>query len=173
MFRIYPDTEGDIWDMRWPVFYIDHGCIEAYINWLKKTTNTKWRLPTAEEWEKAARGVDGRYYPWGDHFDNSWTCIRDSHQQRPMPEPIGSRPKDVSIYGAIDMAGSISEMTSTLFYANEGKLRNPRFVTKGGSWRGIAQFTRVASRGMVLPNERSSEIGFRLVRDLPQPSLLG
>ena len=166
-YRIHPDPEGDIWDLRWPVFYVDLQCIEAYIKWLFETTGVQWRLPTEQEWEKSARGVDGRYYPWGDNFENSWVCIRSSHRQRPLPEPIASRPSDISIYGVSDMAGGISEWTSTLYSNIKQSKRSVSYVTKGASWNSISPFARLASRSLALANERSNTLGFRLVRDMP------
>lgn len=164
-FRIHPDSEGDIWDMRWPIFNVDVSCAEGYINWLNEQSGYTWRLPTEAEWEKAARGVDGRNFPWGDHANESWICTRDSHNQRPLPEPLGTRHKDISLYGACDMAGSISELTSTLFYHQDIERRNPRHVIKGASWKGNSRYARVSSRGIIDANERSTSVGFRLVRD--------
>ncbi|MGC6510926.1 MAG: bifunctional serine/threonine-protein kinase/formylglycine-generating enzyme family protein [Myxococcota bacterium] len=163
-FRVHPDPEGDIWDTRWPVFNVDIKCAEGYIKWLNTQSDHTWRLPTEAEWEKAARGVDGRNFPWGDHANESWICTRDSHNQRPLPEPLGSRPKDISLYGASDMAGSISELTSTLFYHQDIDRRNPRHVIKGASWKGNSRYARISSRGIIDANERSSSVGFRLVR---------
>ena len=125
-FRIHPDSEGDIWDMRWPIFNVDVSCAEGYINWLNEQSGYTWRLPTEAEWEKAARGVDGRNFPWGDR-QRKLDLHRDSHNQRPF-RTLGTRVKDISLYGACDTAGSIFK-TST-FSITDIERRNPRHVIK-------------------------------------------
>ena len=63
----------------------------AYTRWLREVEGKAWRLPFELEWEKAARGTDGRFYPWGDYLDSSWLSMRESHAGRPMPaSTIGS-----------------------------------------------------------------------------------
>jgi len=85
----------------------------AYARWLAARTGAAWRLPTSLEWEKAARGVDGRVYPWGDDFDHSWCHVFGSDGDRSdRPSPVDSFPADCSVYGVRGAAGSVRELTA-------------------------------------------------------------
>ena len=141
-----------------PVVLISHGDALAYARWLSRKTGRSWRLPTELEWEKAARGTDGRIFPWGDGFD---PARLNSHDQGPFDTlPVGSFPKGQSPYGLLDAAGQVFEWTSSP--GNPG-----RFLVKGGSWddkgcgvcRSAARHARPADLKHIL-------IGFRLVHDL-------
>ena len=70
-FELVADAEDDLWQLDWPVMMVDWFGASAYANWYAKKTGRPWRLPSEFEWEKAARGVDGRFYPWGDKFNPS------------------------------------------------------------------------------------------------------
>ena len=139
-----------------PVVLVSQSDAEAYAAWLSRRTGAKWRLPTELEWEKAARGTDGRYFPWGNEFDPSRL---NSHDAGPFDTlPAGSFPAGASPFGVLDAAGQVFEWTATA--AGPG-----RAIVKGGSWddRGCG-VCRPAARHARPAGVRHILIGFRLVR---------
>ena len=139
-----------------PVVLVSHADAVTYAKWLSRQTGMRWRLPTEAEWEKAARGTDGRRFPWGDRFD---ATRLNSHDAGPFDTlPVGSYPSGKSPFGMLDAAGQVFEWT-----ASPG--RTGRFIVKGGSWddkgcgvcRPAARHGRPAGIKHIL-------IGFRLVK---------
>lgn len=177
-FFLRPDADGDLWDEDWPVWHIDWDGAFAFAEWLARRTGQGWRLPDELEWEKAARGVDGRFYPWGDVFDPSWCCMRDSLPDRPRPAVVGSYPTDESPYGLRDMAGNLRDWTANAFSAQGPAADGARLVVhpvlpdgstrvgRGGSWSYSDTIARLAVRFGSAPGHRSSNVGFRVARSL-------
>ncbi len=135
----------------------------AYCAWKRKTQKRAWRLPTEYEWEKAARGVDGREFPWGDLCDASLGKNRESRPYAPQPEPVGAFPSAVSIYGMRDAGGTIWNWTDSWFTSRKA-LR----VLRGGSWGIPARLMRCTFRNSFHPDARDSLNGFRCVYSLAQ-----
>ncbi|GAB4365432.1 MAG: hypothetical protein Kow00114_22680 [Kiloniellaceae bacterium] len=142
-----------------PVVLVSHADAVAFAAWLSGETGRRWRLPTALEWEKAARGNDGRRFPWGDAWDPSRL---NSHDAGPFDTlPVGRFPAGASPYGLLDAASQVFEWTATPAAPGGG---GERFVVKGGSWddrgcgvcRPAAGHARAAALKHIL-------IGFRLV----------
>ena len=176
-FQLVPDKDGDIWDLDWPVFNIDVDGALAYCNWQAARDGLAWRLPAELEWEKAARGVDGRFFPWGDQLDPSWCCMRESHAQRPLPAKVDAFPQDVSPYGVRGLGGNVRDICGDVFLKEgppmarrvrvvEPEADSERFVARGGRWSGHARSARTCSRSGVARTARLSNLGFRLARSL-------
>ena len=140
-----------------PVVLVSRTDAEAYAKWFSETTGHSWRLPTEAEWEKAARGTDGRTFPWGSTYEP--TRLNSADRGPYDTTPVGSHSNGASPYGILDAAGQVYEWTSDA--DDDG-----RAVVKGGSWddkgcgvcRPAARHTRPADLKHIL-------IGFRLVRD--------
>lgn len=101
-----------------PVVGISHQAAMAFCTWKSQALNRPCRLPTAAEWEKAARGADGRDYPWGNSFRSTYTYTFENAAVREavgLWAPPGAMPFDQSPYGVFDMAGNVREWTGSKF----------------------------------------------------------
>ncbi len=154
--------EGDRLSSELPVFGVSWEDARAYCEWRSKRDNRSYRLPTEAEWEKAARGVDGRFYPWGDTGDGGFCKCSESRPSRPSPEAVSEFSEtDRSPYGVEGMAGHVSEWCDG-WYDDEMTLRPVR----GGCWARPAFYSRICTRSGQRPQEVFSYVGFRLVLDL-------
>jgi formylglycine-generating enzyme required for sulfatase activity len=153
---VRPDAE------RWPIVGITAAEAEAYAAWLGK------RLPTEDEWEYAARAIDGRTYPWGNDFPtgkeikcNSVENLRGGGSPYGWT-PVGSFPNGASAYDVFDLSGNVAEWTSTPDVLGDRKVR----VIKGGSFIMPAEACRAAARFLDDPALAHHEVGFRCVKFL-------
>lgn len=148
-----------------PVVLISYDDAQFYARWLTLRTGLRWRLPTAREWEKAARGTDGRRFPWGDVWQPE---LANTHDLGPFDTmPVGSFPEGASPYGMLDAAGQVFEWTQTLVGKELTATGQKRILVKGGgSWddKGCG-ICRPAAWHPRPGNLKHILIGFRLVVD--------
>ena len=138
------------------------------VSWFEASAYCAWkgvRLPTEEEWEFAARGKDGRKYPWG---NDPASALRLNFNESKIgrPSPVGLYPLGATPEGIADMAGNVWEWTNSLYDAKSkgpGALR----ILRGGSWLDFAGLCRSACRFWALPAARGGDFGFRPARSLP------
>ncbi len=155
-FVLIEDADGDVWRPDWPVFLVDWFAATAYAAWLARRSGLPWRLPREREWEKAARGVDGRFFPWGDFLDPSWCSMRDSGNAG-MPAVVDTFPVDVSVFGVRGLGGNVEDWCD-----GEGASR----ARRGGNHVASARAARCCDRRWSVPAGGSVYTGFRLVRAL-------
>ncbi len=177
--KTFPEGRGHEWSV--PAVLIDWFDAVAYCRWRGARDGAEVRLPTEAEWEKAARGTDGRFYPWGDHFDPTFCHMRESRSYAQQPEPIGTFPTDESPYGSRDMAGGVREWVGDIFGDKsweelsaevEPNQDTPRGDSsfrrvRSGCWSADSKWSRAATRGLGhFALTRGMGLGFRCAKAL-------
>jgi formylglycine-generating enzyme required for sulfatase activity len=165
-----------------PVVYVSSLDAIKFCAWLSTRERKKYRLPTEAEWEYAARGADGRRYPWGNderrgdlaNFADKNTVFawsdRDIDDGYPESSPVGSFPRGASPFGMEDMAGNVWEWCLDYFQDYRGGRKvNPRGPTsgakrvyRGGSWKSRFKSLRATARNSNVPSFSCNDLGFRI-----------
>ncbi|MCX6968445.1 MAG: formylglycine-generating enzyme family protein [Verrucomicrobia bacterium] len=166
-----------------PVVYVSHTEASRFCAWLSQCDKRKYRLPTEAEWEYAARGMDGRKFPWGNRLDaNDLANFADANKNLPWSErtincgfaetsPVGSFPRGVGPFGMEDMAGNVWEWCLDCLAPYPGRERsNPRGpleglkqIYRGGSWKSRIASLRTSNRATNAPAYSANDVGFRVL----------
>jgi formylglycine-generating enzyme required for sulfatase activity len=173
--NVRPPDEWDVVDVevhgQLPVVGVDWNDANAYCQWVQR------RLPTEAEWEKAARGADGRRYPWGDAsptFEHANHINTAPQTYDGGLEPAGSHPRGRSVYGVHDLSGNAAEWVSDWYSESfaRSETRNPTGpesgtgrVIRGGGRFDPAHRVTATTRFHAAPDTRSSDVGFRCAMD--------
>ncbi|HEY4284609.1 MAG TPA: formylglycine-generating enzyme family protein [Chthoniobacterales bacterium] len=167
---------------RHPVVYVSSLDAIKFCQWLSTRERKRYRLPTEAEWEYAARGTDGRKYPWGNYdrrgdlgnFADRNTVFpwsdREIDDGFPESSPVGSFPIGASPFGIEDMGGNVWEWCQDYLEAYRGVPRidpkgptsGSKRVHRGGSWKSRFHNLRTTARGANAPNFSCNDIGFRV-----------
>ena len=146
-----------------PVVKVTLNDAQAFCAWMGK------RLPTEEEWEKAARGADQRDFPWGDMWDTTRANVKLSGLRGTTA--VGSFASGAGPYGAEDMSGNVAEWTSSPFVAYPGSTyQDPQYnpdarVIRGGGWFDEQKQVRTAGRNGGFIDTANDDLGFRCASD--------
>jgi len=167
---------------RHPVVHLSSLDAIKFCQWLSTCERKKYRLPTEAEWEYAARGTDGRKYPWGNHegrgdlanFADRNTVFawsdREIDDGYAESSPVGAFPLAASPFGMEDMAGNVWEWCLDFFQPLAGSPKKnprgpasgPKRIYRGGSWKSRFNSLRATARGSNVPSYSCNDLGFRI-----------
>ena len=175
------DSEGRPYGADWPAVMVDWRSAAAYSSWASVRESKPWQLPMELQWEKAARGADGRIFPWGNYLDPTWTCMIESQGGRANPAPVGSYAEDDSPYGVRGLAGNVRDWCRDAYLPrgprirSDGRMASDRTLAgdgpvyravRGGCWSVRAEDCRASWRNGHTEDAKLPDVGFRLARRL-------
>jgi formylglycine-generating enzyme required for sulfatase activity len=169
-----------------PVVYVSALEATRVCEWLGSREKRKYRLPTEAEWEYAARGPDGRTFPWGEKLKTGDLAnFADANTKLPWADltlndgfaetsPVGNYPRGASPFGIEDMAGNVWEWCLDGFSVYPGKERTnprgpldgPKRIYRGGSWKSRIGSLRASARSFNAPAYSANDVGFRVVCEI-------
>ncbi len=171
-----------VWEPDWPVVLIDYLSATSYARWRADRDALPWRIPHEAEREKAARGVDGRFAPWGDHVDPSFTWCGSSAEGALHRRSVRDPRFDRSVYGVTGLAGNTADWCLNPWsaggpVADDGRVpltsadpeRDTYVAVRGGTWAGGIAVCRSANRLALAPTQRRGVVGLRLCRSVGAP----
>ncbi|MEZ4302772.1 MAG: SUMF1/EgtB/PvdO family nonheme iron enzyme, partial [Polyangiaceae bacterium] len=167
-----PDSE-----LACPVVQVDWHAATAYARWLSARTGRAFRLPNELEREKAARGADGRFLPWGDHVDPTFARVIDTSEDAARRGPVTGHPSDESPYGIRGLSGNTRDWCLNVWRHGGPVMEGDRLtldpaadedpeyrVIKGGAWTAMMMNGRAAARFGGRPDLRMQTVGLRVAR---------
>ena len=176
-FELTADWSGAPMEADRPVVLVDWYGATAFARWFAARTGQAWRLPNELEREKAARGADGRIFPWGDQPEATFTTALESVAQEPRLRSVTAFGADVGPYGITGLAGNSRDWCSNVWQhegaAGDGERlrleeadpRDPDFRSvRGGAWSSPISLSRSAGRFGFRPSGRRATTGVRLAR---------
>ncbi|MDI1446195.1 SUMF1/EgtB/PvdO family nonheme iron enzyme [Polyangium sp. 6x1] len=177
LFVLREDDPGETWQPRGPAVLMDWRGAMAYARWLSIRTGKPYRLVHEIEREKATRGVDGRAFPWGNHFDPTFACMLSSHTGDPGRVEVSLYPLDEGPYGMRGGAGNSRDFCANLWTLEGPRIEEGRLLAevatsgdpgyrsvRGGAWSSVENHCRAAARFALRPDQRRSAIGLRVGR---------
>ncbi|MFT5681495.1 MAG: serine/threonine protein kinase/formylglycine-generating enzyme required for sulfatase activity [Myxococcota bacterium] len=176
-FQLAPGVGGEHWTAENPITLIDWHNMMAYTQWYTGRAGESWRLPNELEWEKGARGVDGRRLVWGETLEPTWANVLGHTRGNPAMSLVGTFPHDESVYGIRDLMGNVRDRCVNLWRFGGPSLDGARVIedpappddstwrsVRGGGFLAVSNLTRPASRFADLPDKRFRIVGFRMIR---------
>jgi formylglycine-generating enzyme required for sulfatase activity len=165
-----PESSRDTQKLEHPQVGISWYEACAFCRWLSQSCGHNISLPNEMEWEKAARGLDGKKYPWGDNLPTPGICNFGNYYK--LTTPVGSFPAGNSLYRCCDMAGNVLEWCRNLYEGpvpydspqlREGSDTRNLISARGGSFLSPAPALVTWSRDCNYPGVRRNHLGFRIV----------
>ena len=159
--------DGYTWDPKAPVVGISWDDANAYLLWRTALDDRDYRLPNELEWEKAARGADGRRYPWGPRFDAALANLAGSREPGPGLAPVHAFSHDRSPYGVRGCAGNVREWVREGDGTRDGP-RSALRITRGAAWHDPPEAARVTFRDALPARDVANGVSFRAVASPPE-----